>query len=40
VGIHQEEQGDLTMDYLGLKKKFSAEKCRYQDVEMRDDVPP
>jgi hypothetical protein len=31
------EQGDLNFDYLGLKKKFSAEKyARYQDVEMKN----
>jgi hypothetical protein len=31
------EPGDLNFDYLGLKKKFSAEKyARYQDVEMKN----
>ena len=29
--------GDLNFDYLGLKKKFSAEKyARYQDVEIKN----
>ena len=30
------DQGDLNFDYLGIKKKVSAEKyARYKDVEMK-----
>jgi hypothetical protein len=32
----KDDQGNLNFDYLGLKKKLSAEKyARYQDVEMK-----
>jgi hypothetical protein len=32
----KDDQGNLNFDYLGLKKKFSADKyARYQDVEMK-----
>jgi hypothetical protein len=36
-GMSTKEAGNLNFDYLGLKKKFSAEKyARYQDVEMKN----
>jgi hypothetical protein len=33
----KDDQGNLNFDYLGLKKKYSAEKyARHQDVEMKN----